>query len=203
MRRHRGAFKIIYNLREIFMNLPQANLYTIYVSIACVSFMILMNEIIRPVVGKKCKLPLPSELMAVIGFTIISFLLKLGGDEYKVIEVGKIPTGLPVPQMPPLELLEIVAVDSIAVCIVSYSVMMSMALIFAKKDNYLVRANQELLATGLANTFSSFFSCIPLSCSLSRSVIQHKTGGKTQVASVVSALLILICELNFWSICEA
>lgn len=189
--RHKGAFKIIFTLRDVIINLPQLNPYTVGVSIACVAFMILMNEIIRPLAAKKCTFPLPSELMAVIGFTAISYALNLGGPKSKVIEVGEIPTGFPIPQMPPVELLQIVAVDSIAVCIVSYSIIMSMSLIFAKKDNYEVRANQELLATGLANIFGSFFSCIPLSCSLSRSVIQHKTGGKTQVASIVSALLIL------------
>lgn len=39
-----------------------------------------------------------------------------------------------------------VAVDSIAIAIVSYTVTISMALIFAKKQNYEVRPNQELLA---------------------------------------------------------
>ncbi|KAL7032280.1 hypothetical protein ACKWTF_007277 [Chironomus riparius] len=193
--RHKGAFKIIYTMRDVIMNIPNSNLYTLCISVACVSFMILMNEVVRPLAAKKCSFPLPSELMAVIGFTIISFALNLGGPNCKVIEVGKIPTGLPVPMMPPIELLQTVAVDSIAVCIVSYSIMISMALIFAKKDSYEVRANQELLATGFANIAGSFFSCIPLSCSLSRSIIQHKTGGKTQVASVVSALLILILIL--------
>lgn len=40
----------------------------------------------------------------------------------------------------------LVAVDSIAIAIVSYSVTISMAMIIAKKQNYEVRPNQELLA---------------------------------------------------------
>lgn len=39
------------------------------------------------------------------------------------------------------------------------------------------------------------FSCVPNSTSLSRSVIQDQTGGRTQVASMVSASLILIILL--------
>lgn len=39
------------------------------------------------------------------------------------------------------------------------------------------------------------FSCVPNSTSLSRSVIQDETGGKTQVASIVSASLILVILL--------
>lgn len=126
---------------------------------------------------------------------MFSYFMHLGTD-YGVKEVGRIPTGLPIPEIPPFALLRLVAVDSIAVTIVSYSIVMSMALIFAKKEQYEVRPNQELLAMGLANIFGSFFSCIPLACSLSRSLIQHQAGGKTQVASIVSASLILIGEFN-------
>jgi solute carrier family 26, other len=192
--RHIGAFKIILSLRDIVMNLSNANVNALYVSITCIVFMVVMNEFLKPWASKRCKFPIPSELIAVVGFTMFSYFMRLGTD-YGVKEVGVIPTGLPVPKMPPLELLKLVAVDSIAVTIVSYSIVMSMALIFARKEQYEVRANQELLAMGLANIFGSFFSCIPLACSLSRSLIQHQAGGKTQLASVVSAGLILIGEI--------
>lgn len=195
IQRYNGAFRVLYSARDIILAIPQANLTTVYVSIGCMTFMILMNEIVKPWASKRCKFPLPAELMAVVGFTLLSFLLKLTEDPFKVISVGKVPTGLPAPVAPPLELLPKVAIDSIAVCIVTYSIVISMSLIFAKKDKYEVRANQELLAVGLANIFGSFFSCIPLSCALSRSIIQYQTGGKTQIASVVAAILILIREL--------
>lgn len=191
--RHKGAFKIILSLRDIFLNVANANQYAVYVSIACIIFMLVMNELLKPWASRRCKFPIPSELIAVVGFTLFSYLVKLG-DVYGVQEVGEIPTGLPVPKMPPIALLKLVAVDSIAVTIVSYSIVMSMALIFARKEQYEVRANQELMAMGVSNVFASFFSCIPLACSLSRSLIQHQAGGKTQLASVVSAGLILIGE---------
>lgn len=193
--RHNGAFKIILSLRDIVMNISNTNTNTLYVSICCIIFMVLMNEFLKPWASKRCRFPIPSELLAVVGFTLFSYHVNLG-DEYGVKEVGSIPTGLPHPQMPPFALLKLVAVDAIAVTIVSYSIVMSMALIFARKEQYEVRPNQELLAMGLSNIFGSFFSCIPLSCSLSRSLIQHQAGGKTQLASVVSAGLILIGELK-------
>lgn len=39
------------------------------------------------------------------------------------------------------------------------------------------------------------FECVPNATSLSRSLIQEQTGGRTQIASVVSASLILIILL--------
>jgi solute carrier family 26, other len=143
--RYKGAFKIIYTLNDIFRKLNESNLTAVYVSLFVISFMVLLNEFVKPWMAKKCRFPLPSEMMAVVGGTAISYFLKLG-PSYNVKLVGTIPTGLPFPEAPPLKLLQLVAVDAIAVTIVSYSVVMSMALIFAKKHTYEVRANQELLA---------------------------------------------------------
>lgn len=192
--RHSGSFKVLLSIKDIVLNIPNSNLTTIYVSIGCISFMIIMNEIVKPLASKRCKFAIPAELMCVVGSTIISYFLNLSKEPSNVQVVGKVPTGLPSPVMPPLELIPLLAVDSIAVCIVTYSIVISLALTFAKKDKYQVRANQELLAVGLSNIVGSFFSCIPLSCALSRSIIQYQTGGKTQIASVVSAVLILACE---------
>lgn len=40
---------------------------------------------------------------------------------------------------------------------------------------------QELIALGLSNTVGGFFQCFAISCSMSRSMVQESTGGKTQV----------------------
>jgi len=45
-----------------------------------------------------------------------------------------------------MELLPLVAVDSISITLVSYTITISMALIFAEKLNYEINSNQELLA---------------------------------------------------------
>lgn len=152
--------------------------------------MVLNNECLKPRVAKLCRFPIPIELIAVIGGTLLSRFVDLG-----VNLVGPIPTGLPSPKWPKLSLLGDVAMDALAIAIVSYSVLMSMAKTFAKKHGYEVRPNQELLANGLANLVGSVFSCMPTGCALARSVIQEQTGGKTQIASLVSANLILLVIL--------
>lgn len=192
--RHQGAFKIILTVKDVFLLLPATNLTTLYISIVCITFMFCMNEILKPWASKKCLVPIPSELFAVLGGTVLSYILHFGPN-YGVKLVGTIPVGLPAPELPPLSLLKLVAVDSIGITVVSYTVVMSMGLIFAQKLQYEIRANQELLAMGLANITGSFFSCIPVACALSRSLIQFQTGGKTQIASVVSSGLILIVLL--------
>lgn len=48
---------------------------------------------------------------------------------------------------------------------------------------------------GASNILGSFFSCLPFSASLSRSLIQQAVGGKTQLASLVSCILLLFVLL--------
>lgn len=85
--------------------------------------------------------------------------------------------------------------ESFPIAMVAYAVSVSMALIFAQKHNYEIDFNQELLAMGTSNVFGSFFSCLPFSASLSRSMIQFTTGGKTQIASVISCGILAIVLL--------
>lgn len=89
-------------------------------------------------------------------------------------------------EVPNLELSKELLVDGFVVAMVSYTVSVSMALIFAQRLNYEIDFNQELLAMGASNVFGSFFSCLPLSASLSRSAIQQTAGGRTQIASLIS-----------------
>lgn len=42
------------------------------------------------------------------------------------------------------------------------------------------------MALGLSNLIGSFFQCFPVSCSMSRSLVQEGTGGNTQVGLGVS-----------------
>ena len=153
--RHKGAFKILLSFRDIIMNLSNVNMNAVYISIVCIAILVFSNEFLKPRASKVCKFPIPTELLVVVSFTAISYIFNLGGPKFNVKQVGDIPTGLPMPQLPPIELVKLVAVDAIAVCIVSYSIVMSMALIFAKKEYYEVRPNQELLALGLSNILGS------------------------------------------------
>lgn len=54
--------------------------------------MIVSNEFIKPWIDKRCRIPIPFELIAVVFGTILSFVLDLG-PTYNVVLVGEIPIG--------------------------------------------------------------------------------------------------------------
>lgn len=70
----------------------EANKAAVTVSVIVIIIMIIMTEIIKPWVAKRSKFPVPSELIAVVGGTVASYLLDFG-PKYNITLVGNIPTG--------------------------------------------------------------------------------------------------------------
>lgn len=168
---------------------------TLLISVGTIVIMVVNNELLKPRMAKKTKFPIPMELIVILVGALIAKFVDLE-DTYNVIPVGFIPTGLPGPILPKFDLWKELLVDAFAIAVVSYSVSISLALIFAQKMNYEIDFNQELLAMGSANIVGSFFACFPVSAALARSVIQQLLGGKTQLASIVSAMI--ICSVLLW-----
>ncbi|XP_055316397.1 solute carrier family 26 member 6-like isoform X2 [Sitodiplosis mosellana] len=184
-----GNFKIILNYLEIFSSLSAINWTAVVISVVTITLLYLNNELLKPKLNKICLLPVPIELIAVVAGTLVSRYLDLSMN-YNIKTIGHIPTGFPAFDLPDLELSKQLFMDGFIISMVSYTVSVSMALIFAQKLNYEIDFNQELLAMGASNVCGSFFSCLPLSASLSRSAIQQSTGGRTQIASIVSCALL-------------
>ncbi|XP_011862989.1 PREDICTED: solute carrier family 26 member 10-like isoform X2 [Vollenhovia emeryi] len=181
----KGAFKLILTYVDVFNSLNNINTTAVILSCITVLALIFNNEVLKPRVSKLCPFPVPIEMLAVVIGTVVSMQMNLA-DTYNVITVGVIPVGLPVPSVPPMSLVPSILVDSFVITMVAYTISMSMALIFAQKVGYEVDSNQELIAQGLGNLVGSFFSCMPITASLSRSLIQQTVGGHTQLASLIS-----------------
>ncbi|CAH1641111.1 unnamed protein product [Spodoptera littoralis] len=187
-------YKVIATFIEVCKNLPNLNWAAFVISFITCLIIALNNERLKPWVSKRSRVPVPIELLAIVIGTLASRFGHLH-ETYGISLVGNIPTGLPTPTVPPLELMPDIAIDCFTITMVTYTISMSMALIFASKDKYEVDANQELLALGASNMFASFFCCSPFCASLSRSYIQYQAGGKTGITSIVSATLILFVLL--------
>ncbi|XP_018008724.1 solute carrier family 26 member 6 isoform X1 [Hyalella azteca] len=185
-----GPFKIIYTLSDVISKLPSANVATIVISAVSMFILSVNNEQLKPRLAKVTKIPMPIELIVVIIGTAVSYSINVH-ETYSVNIVGEIPTGLPMPAMPPFSLAAAVAVDSLVIAIIAYAGSFSLAKIFATKHDYEVDANQELYAMGIGNVISSFFSCAPMAAAIARVLIQDAAGGMTQVAGLVSAFVIL------------
>lgn len=76
----------------------------------------------------------------------------------------------------------------LAITMVIFALLISLAKLYANKFNYNISPNHELIALGSANLVGSFFLCFPSSASLSRSSVQERTGAKTQMVGIISSV---------------
>uniref|UniRef100_A0A671YRD1 Solute carrier family 26 member 6 n=1 Tax=Sparus aurata TaxID=8175 RepID=A0A671YRD1_SPAAU len=136
----------------------------------------------------------PCSLIYVVIATVVSWQVDLE-NKYKVDVVGLIPSGLQPPVLPEVSLFSKVIGDAFALAVVGYGIAISLGRIFALKYGYNVDSNQELIALGLSNSVGGIFQCFAVSCSMSRTMVQESTGGKTQVAGALSAVVILFITL--------
>uniref|UniRef100_A0A8C0L941 Solute carrier family 26 member 6 n=1 Tax=Canis lupus dingo TaxID=286419 RepID=A0A8C0L941_CANLU len=133
----------------------------------------------------------PLSLIYLIGATAISYGVGLK-HRFGVDIVGNIPAGLVPPAAPNPQLFASLVGYAFTIAVVGFAIAISLGKIFALRHGYRVDSNQELVALGLSNLIGGIFQCFPVSCSMSRSLVQEGAGGNTQVAGAVSSLFILI-----------
>uniref|UniRef100_A0A669B263 Solute carrier family 26 member 6 n=1 Tax=Oreochromis niloticus TaxID=8128 RepID=A0A669B263_ORENI len=143
----------------------------------------------------------PLSLVYVIAATVITHFCDLP-SKYNIDVVGEIPSGLKAPSAPDTTFFSSVIGDAFAVAIVGFAINISLGKTFGLKYGYKVDSNQELVAVGLSNTIGGFFHCYCVTSSLSRSLVQESTGGKTQVAGVISSIIVLITVLKIGPLFE-
>ncbi|XP_075995106.1 solute carrier family 26 member 6 isoform X1 [Genypterus blacodes] len=191
--RHSGPLALIYTVLEVCYLVPQTNVGALVVSIVSIIGLILVKEL-NTYLGKRLPVPIPAELLAIVIATVVSWQMNLQ-KKYEVDVVGLIPSGLQPPVFPDTSLFSQVIGDAFALSVVGYGIAISLGRIFALKYGYKVDSNQELLALGLSNSVGGVFQCFAISCSMSRTMVQESTGGKTQVAGALSAIIILFITL--------
>ncbi|OWK02517.1 hypothetical protein Celaphus_00010571 [Cervus elaphus hippelaphus] len=188
--RRSGPLSLIYTVLEVCWKLPETVVGTMVTAIVAGVVLVLvklLNEKLR----RHLPMPLPGELLTLIGATGISYGVGLK-QAFGVDIVGKIPSGLVPPMVPRPQLFVKLLGNAFAIAVVGFAIAISLGKIFALRHGYRVYSNQELVALGLSNLIGGIFRCFPVSCSMSRSLVQESTGGNTQVAGAISSLFILI-----------
>ncbi len=83
------------------------------------------------------------------------------------------------------------------ISLVGFTESISIATTLASKKRQKVDANQELLALGAANIGSAFSGGYPVTGGLSRSAVNYSAGANTGLASIITAVLVLVTVFVF------
>ncbi|XP_061544508.1 solute carrier family 26 member 6, like [Phycodurus eques] len=192
--RFNGPLSLVYTLKDVCRLLPQTHLPTLVVSVVSMVLLIAAKEL-NSFLSPRLPVPIPVELITIMASTLTSNYGHLNRN-YTIPVVGEIPSGLRSPIVPDVGIFSEIIGDAFALALVAYAISISLGKTFALKHGYKVDNNQELVALGLSNTVGGFFQCYAVCASMSRSLIQESTGGKTQMAGIASAIIVLVTILK-------
>lgn len=193
--RHQGYGTVVVTWINIFKNIHKTNFCDLITSAICITVLVAGKEL-QDRYKDRLKIPLPTELVVVGLATVVSHFADLNG-QYSSSISGAIPTGFIPPKVPSFELMPRVALDAIPLAVISFAFTVSLSEMFAKKNGYTVRPNQEMIAIGFCNIIPSFFHSFTTSAALAKTMVKDSTGCQTQISSLVSALVVLLVLLFF------
>ncbi len=155
-----------------------------------------------PLITKK----VPSTLVALIVMTVVSLFINMEG----VATIGEIPSGLPMPFfakegmslaginwatvlvaaiIPGLTLAGLGSIDTLLTSVVADNITKT-------KHN----SNRELIGQGIGNAVAGLFCGLPGAGATMRTVVNVKSGGRTQLSGMVHAILLLAIMLGLGSV---
>jgi len=112
-------------------------------------------------------------------------------------QYGALPSGLPMPEMPRVSLSRMIELLPSAIVIAFLAAVESLlsAMVADRMIGGSHRPNAEVLAQGWANIGSALFGGLPATGAIARTATNVRAGGKTPVAGMVHALVILMVML--------
>lgn len=184
--RSHHVHEILYNA---FQQISSINFYALVIGLLGILIILIFKKINRS---------LPSQLFAVIFGILVVYFFGLNSGSNAVSIVGSIPKSLPSFVIPEYNYNQLTILFPMALTIAVVSFMESIAVakaIQSKHRDYKVAPNQELIALGVSNAVGSLFQSYPTTGGFSRTAVNDQAGAKTTIASIISALLILLTLL--------
>ncbi|KAK5849345.1 hypothetical protein PBY51_008995 [Eleginops maclovinus] len=185
-----GPLSLIYTLEKVFVQITSTNICDLVMSILIMLMVFIVKEL-NDLYKARLPVPIPIEVI----MTVIACGVSYGFNfetRFDVEVVGKMVSGYESPIAPNLEVFQESAVEAFPVAIVGFAVAFSVAKVYSIKHDYTIDGNQELIAFGVSNMFGASFKSFAASTALSRTAVQESSGGKTQIAGLISAMMAMI-----------
>lgn len=173
------------------------------------AFAIGITSLLIIIFSTKISKKIPGSLVAIVLMTLVVWLLREFGGVTSITTIGDLytlPSGMPAPKLPELNLAEgqtlirlvqdlFPSAFTIAMLGAIESLLSAMVAdgVIGDKHN----SNTELIAQGVANVVTPFFGGIPATGAIARTMANINNGGRTPVAGIVHALMLLLVLLCF------
>ena len=173
------------------------------------AFAIGIASLLIIIFSTKVSKKIPGSLVAIVLMTLVVWLLREYGGVASITTIGdlySLPSGMPAPRLPELHLTEgqtliklvqelFPSAFTIAMLGAIESLLSAMVAdgVIGDKHN----SNTELIAQGVANVVTPFFGGIPATGAIARTMANINNGGRTPVAGMVHAVMLLLVLLCF------
>jgi high affinity sulfate transporter 1 len=135
----------------------------------------------------------PGPLLAAVGGILLVILTNI--TERGVELIPEVPTGLPLPAIPSLDLVGPLLPFALAIAFMSYFETVTAARIARDPDDPPVDNNQEYVADGAATLVGAFFQTVPPAGGFSQTQVNTNAGAQTQVSQLVTVLVAIVIAL--------
>ncbi len=141
---------------------------------------------------------IPGSIAAIALSTFVVYFFDLPVDTIES-KFGEIPNHISLPVIPRVDFATIQALIQPAIAIALLGAIESLlsAVVADGMIGGRHRSNVELLAQGTANIFSSIFGGIPATGAIARTATNIKNGGRTPIAGIIHAVILLLIMLLF------
>ncbi|MGJ9384616.1 SulP family inorganic anion transporter [Salipaludibacillus sp. CF4.18] len=181
---NQNVFFIVY---ESMTKISEVNIFTLVIGLLGIALLIGLKRF--------PKVPGPLVIVGLSIFVVYLFQLEKVG----VNIVGEVPKGLPSFSLPTVSddaMMNLLPI-ALTISFIAFMEAISVSKAIAAKEKYKIVPNQELVGIGMANIAGSFFSAYPVTGGFSRSAVNYQAGARTPLASIFTAILILLTLLFF------
>lgn len=181
------TIETIDKVEAVAANIGTINWMAVLVGLVCLAI-----QIVWPMIPSKITQKIPGSLLAVIaGIAMVS---GLGLHVNTIGDLYEIHPGLPAFRLPDFSIRNVKLVFSDAVTIAVLAAIESLlsCVVADGMINSHHRSNMELIAQGAGNITSALFGGIPATGAIARTAANIKNGGRTPVAGMVHAVLLVL-----------
>ncbi|XP_021091481.1 testis anion transporter 1 isoform X4 [Mesocricetus auratus] len=137
-------------------------------------------------------------VIQILGFSVLTNKISMATENSKTL-INMIPYSFVFPETPEFSVLSRIILQAMSLSLVSSFLLISLGKKISSLHNYRVNSNQDLIAIGLCNLVSSFFRSCVFTAAMARTVIQDKSGGRQQFASLVGAGVMVLLMVKIGS----
>ncbi|MGB0783279.1 MAG: SulP family inorganic anion transporter [Marinomonas sp.] len=193
---------VVTQLLSMLENIGQFKPMTFVIGVSVIAFLLLARRhakrfliMLKVPEASAASLAKTAPILGVLSSLAIVYLYDL--QSHGVAITGHIPAGLPTLMftLPSLDLIKELALPALMISIIGYVESISVGKTLGAKRREKVKPNQELIGLGAANIASGVSGGFPVTGGFSRSVVNFDAGAVTQLASIMTALGIMIASL--------